>query len=69
MRVVPDAKKESLVESMPSVFEISVREKPERNAANMRVRELIARQFGVSVKSVSIRTGHRSSNKMLKVVQ
>lgn len=67
-RVIPNSKKELFFESMPSVFDIAVREKPERNLANTRVRELIARHFGVSVKAVSIRAGHRGPNKMLRVI-
>ena len=67
-RVSPAAKKESLIEKPLDIFEIRVRETAERNAANNRVRELIAQHFGVSVRAVSIRAGHHSSNKMLRVI-
>ena len=50
------------------VFKIAVKEKAERNAANERVCELIARHFGVPVKAVQIRTGQHRKNKSIEVI-
>lgn len=46
---------------------IWVREPAQHNLANFRVRELIAREYGVRVEAVEIRTGHRSPKKRLSV--
>ena len=46
-------------------FEISVREKAERNMANERVIELVARHFKVLKNKIRIVNGHRSSSKLL----
>lgn len=48
-------------------FEISVREKAERNMANSRVLELVAEHFRVPVNKVRIVNGHRSPSKLLVV--
>jgi len=46
-------------------FEISVREKAERNLANTRVLELVAMHFKVSTNKVRIVNGHRSPSKLI----
>jgi uncharacterized protein YggU (UPF0235/DUF167 family) len=61
-------KKETVLER-GDVLLISVREEAERNMANARVRELIARRFGVPPKRVRIITGHRTPKKMLQVLE
>ena len=48
-------------------FEISVREKAERNMATTRILELVAKHFEVPVNRVRIVNGHRSPSKLLVV--
>ena len=48
-------------------FEISVREAAERNLANGRVLELVARHFKLPVGKVRIISGHHSPSKILSV--
>lgn len=67
VKVFPGAKREYLRKKDRESFEISVREKAERNLANKRVIEIIAEHFGVSPKKVQIISGHRSRNKLLSV--
>jgi len=57
--------KESFKVKSADHFEISVREKAERNMANTRVLELIAGYFKVPVSKVRIVNGHRSPSKLL----
>ncbi|MDO8514144.1 MAG: DUF167 domain-containing protein [bacterium] len=66
VRVKTGMKKESLKTS-GSRFEISVKEKAERNQANARVVALVAAHFKVRVKDVRIVSGHHSASKMLSV--
>jgi len=67
VRVEAGARRERVEEVSKNSFRISVREPAEDNAANRRVRELIAAQYGVSLKAVKIFTGHRSPSKLLAI--
>ena len=69
VKVFPKTKKEKFVECSDNSFEIYVREPAERNMANTRVRELIARHFGVELSKVVIRTGHRARGKTLAIIK
>jgi len=66
-KVTSGAKKEILKQISADHFEISVREKPERNLANTRVIELLAAHFKVPKSKVRIINGHRSPSKLLVV--
>jgi uncharacterized protein YggU (UPF0235/DUF167 family) len=61
------SKKESISEIKPNYFEISVKEKPERNMANTRIVQMIASHFKVPVKKVRIVNGHHHPHKLLVV--
>ncbi|MFA6324748.1 MAG: DUF167 domain-containing protein [Candidatus Paceibacterota bacterium] len=65
--VTTGVKKESIIEKKSNYFEISVKEKAERNMANKRVVEIIANYFKVSVKKVRIINGHHHPHKLLVV--
>ncbi len=67
VKVKTGARKESFVEKSEDHFEVSVREKPERNMANTRVLELVATHFQVPVSSVRIINGHKHPSKLLVV--
>ena len=67
VKVTVGAKKESFKTKTKNHFEISVREKAERNMANIRVLELVAKYFKVSVSKVRIVNGHRHPSKLLVV--
>ena len=64
--VTPGAKRDS-IEEKDEMLVITVREPATGNRANNRVRELIARRFGVPLGQVRILTGHRSRAKMISV--
>ncbi len=67
VKVNAGEKKEKFEELSDTRFEASVREKPERNMANSRVLELVARYFEVSSGSIKIIIGHHSPSKILEV--
>ena len=67
VRVIAGAKKESLVQKTKDHFLISVREPAERNMANARVIELLARFFELTPRKVRIISGHHSPSKILSV--
>ena len=65
--VTADAKKESFKKKKDDHFEISVKEKAERNMANTRVLELVALHFKISKNKVRIVNGHRHPSKLLVI--
>ncbi len=67
VRVMAGVKKEAIERVSKDAFKLSVREPAERNMANTRVRELIAREFSISVAKVKIISGHHSPSKILSV--
>ncbi len=67
VHVVADAKKEEVIVEKKDHLKIFVREKAERNMANTRVCELVARYLAVPVKSVRIINGHHTTQKLLSI--
>ncbi len=66
-KVTAGVRKESVTQKSEDHFEISVREKAERNMANTRVIELVAEHFKVPKNKVRIINGHKSPSKLLVV--
>lgn len=64
---ITGAKKENLVKKKEDHFVISVREKPERNLANIRIRELVAIELNVALGAVRILNGHHERGKILSI--
>lgn len=69
VKVAAGARKESIKKRGEHVFEISVKEKAQLNAANDRVRTLVAMYYKVPVKAVRFVTGLRSPTKTFSVVK
>ena len=67
IKVTAGAKKETWKKKSEDHFEISVKEKAQRNEANARVLELVAEHFKVSKNKVRIVNGHRHPSKLLVV--
>jgi len=67
VKVYPNSKKESIEKVGENRLDIKVKEKAEKNMANNRVIELVARHCNVSVGKVRIINGHHSPSKMLSV--
>lgn len=66
-KVTAGARKEAFLKLGEDSFRISVRESAERNMANKRVIELVARHFAVTVGAVRLVNGHHSPSKILSV--
>ena len=67
VKVTPSSKKEKIEKINDNTFSISVKEPAERNLANNRVIDLIARHFNINPKKVRMISGHHNRNKMLSV--
>lgn len=64
--VTPGAKKERM-EEKDGTLALAVREPAAGNRANTRVREIVARRFGLPLGKVRILAGHRSRTKMMSI--
>ena len=67
VKVRAGMKKEILKQISIDHFEISVKEKAERNMANRRVLEILCEFFHLSKGKIRIVNGHQSSSKLLVV--
>ena len=67
LTVTASANKESFVQKNKDHFTVSVKEPAERNMANARVIELVARHFKLSENKVRIINGHMHRSKLLSV--
>lgn len=69
VRVKAGARKEKFVELMEYSFDIHVKEKAERHAANNRVRTLLAHYFHVPLSAVTVVSGHHGPKKTIRVIK
>jgi len=67
VKVKAGARKESFSQKSEDHYEISVKEKAERNQANARVIELVAEHFKIPISKVRITNGHRHPSKLILV--
>lgn len=67
VHVVPEAKRERIVQKNEYEWDIAVKEPASRNLANMRIRELLAAQYNTKRERVRIVTGHRSPTKLFAI--
>lgn len=67
VRVIVNAKKETVTVVTENKLAISVKEKAQHNEANERILVLVARHFKIEQKNVRIVRGHKSASKVLAV--
>ena len=67
VKVTARAGKETWKKKSEDHFEVSVKEKAERNMANTRVLELVAKHFKVPVSKVRIVNGHHHTSKLIVI--
>lgn len=67
VKVTAGAGKESFKKKNEDHFEISVKEKAERNMANIKIVELLAEHFKISAKKIRIVNGHHHPSKLLVI--
>ncbi len=69
VKVTAWARRERFAQIAPRQFEVAVKEKAEGNAANGRVRTLLARHFRVPLQAVRFIKGMRSPTKTFNVLK
>ncbi|MBY0294335.1 DUF167 domain-containing protein [Patescibacteria group bacterium] len=67
VRVTAGARRDVVEEVSDKRLKISVKEKPEQGAANVRVAALVAAHFGVPKSRVRIIRGHKTSSKIIEI--
>ncbi len=67
VEVKPGAKRESVMHLDDKTLSIAVKEPAERNLANLRVRQLVAEEYGVPMAKVKMISGHRSPRKIFDI--
>ena len=67
VRVRTGSGKEKFIQESPDHFEIWVKEKPERNMANLRILALLASHFKIPQNHIHIVNGHHHPTKLLDV--
>jgi len=63
VKVVPGARKERVEKKSETRFVMHIKEKPEKNFANTKVKELLAQEYGVSEKQVRLALGRTGKSK------
>ena len=67
VRVKTGARRESVARLSEGRYQISVKEKPERNAANSRILEILARELSVPPKNIHFISGQKSPSKLFEI--
>lgn len=67
VKVAAGARKETFEKISDDHFDVTIKEKAERNMANKRVMELVADFFGLPTGKIKIISGHHSPGKILSV--
>lgn len=67
VKVKPGARREVVTEIKDDSFQISVKEQAEANAANDRVRRILALRYAVPIQAVRVKTGHTSFSKTISI--
>jgi len=61
------AKKEEMVKVDEVTFKVTVKEPAEKNLANKKIAELLARQFACRMEQVRLISGHHSPSKIFSL--
>lgn len=67
VKVIAGSKKEEIEKNKVDSYQISVKEKAERNLANRRICEIVASMYKVKPGKVRIISGHQSPSKILSI--
>lgn len=69
VKVHPKSKVESIAQVAENEFELYFNVAPEKGKANEKVIEMISDYFGIAKSSVVIVTGHKSTKKIIEILQ
>lgn len=64
---MPKSKQDKIEKISADTWRIYVREPAERNLANKRILELVAKELSLEIKQIKLISGHQSPNKILSL--
>lgn len=67
VRVAAGERREKVEEKPDGTFVIAVKEPAEANAANARVRAILAERLGISPAQVQLHSGHQKPSKLFRI--
>lgn len=67
IKIFPDSKEDTVETKSDNSYIVRVREKAERNAANIKMKELLSKHFNVDLGKVKIITGHHAPSKIIEI--
>ena len=67
VRVKTEAKKEEVVQKTKDRYEISLKEKPERNEANKKLVQVVGKHFAIPINKIKIVSGHKKPSKVVLI--
>lgn len=68
IKVKAGQRREEILKVNENTFEISVREKAERNMANKRILEILSLELKIPVNKIRIINGHQSPTKLISIL-
>jgi len=69
VKVFPGSKKEEIIKKSEDVFEIRVKEKPERGMANRGVVRILSAYFNIPESKLRLIKGFKERNKIFKIIK
>jgi len=69
VKIHPEATKDEVMEKSDLSYIVHVREKAERNEANVKMRKILAEYLNIETGKVRIVTGHHSPSKIVEIVE
>ncbi|MES2060158.1 MAG: DUF167 domain-containing protein [Patescibacteria group bacterium] len=69
IKIQPESKEDKVIMKSDNSYIVYVREKAERNQANIKMRSLLATHFKVDLGKVKIITGHHAPSKIIDIIE
>ncbi len=67
VKVKTEAKKEEVVQKAKDRYEVSLKEKPERNTANKKLITILGKHLAVPINKIKIVSGHKKPGKIVTI--
>ena len=68
IKTYPQARKEKIVQKTENSFEVFVKEKPEQGRVNQKLKQILAKHFGLAETKVKLIKGHKQRSKIFKIL-
>ncbi len=69
IKIHPESSRDEVIGKSDHSYIVHVKEKAERNQANIKMRSLLATHFRVDLGKVKIVTGHHAGSKIIDIIE